>query len=189
MSRFHLIRVGCLGTIGQFHSPEAVCYPRGARVIVRTRRGLEIGEVLAPGDEVPLNQADGALLRGMTVEDELLRVRLAKNRQRAYEACARQIAERGLSATLVDVEHLFDGRTLVFYFLGEITPELEAMTADLADTYDAQVKFRQFAETLVKGCGPECGTQEAAGCGSCSTGCGLAGACPSRAGSRVAPAM
>jgi cell fate regulator YaaT (PSP1 superfamily) len=176
MSRFHLVRVGCMGAVGRFHTAQALRYPRGARVIVRTERGLEIGEVLSPAEEVPLSQADGAMLRGMTVEDELLQVRLSKNRERAFQACARRIAERGLSAVLVDVEHLFDVRTLVFYFLGEVTSELEKMTSELAELYDAKVKFRQFAETLVNGCGPDCGTHDN-GCGGCASGCALTGAC------------
>src|SRR5206468_10275633 len=69
----HLVRVGVMGNVGRFASPDAVHYPRGARVIVRTTRGLETGEVLSNGaDASPdLLNADGALLRAMTVEDAL----------------------------------------------------------------------------------------------------------------------
>lgn len=182
MARYHLVRVGSLGQVGRFAAVDAARYPRGARVIVRTERGLEAGEVLAPpvGDQnVP---ADGALLRGMTVEDQLLEARLNKNRHAAYLACQRRIDELGLSATLMEVEHLFDGQTLVFYFLGDQPPELQTVTSELAEIYDAQVQFRAFADTLAHGCGPGCGTEEAAGqgCSSCSTGCAIAGACGTR---------
>src|SRR5205085_798999 len=70
----HLVRVGVMGNVGRFVSPDAVHYPRGARVIIRTPRGLEIGEVLGDGaDSSPdLADADGALLRAMTAQDELL---------------------------------------------------------------------------------------------------------------------
>ena len=44
----HLVRVGNLGHVGRFASAEALRYPRRARVVVRTRRGLEVGEVLSP---------------------------------------------------------------------------------------------------------------------------------------------
>jgi hypothetical protein len=83
---------------------------------------------------------------------------------------------------LLDVEHLFDGRTLFFYFLGEVPPEVEAMTAELADLYDAQAKFRQFAQMVEEGCGPGCGTDEATGggCSTCATGCSVAGSCGTR---------
>jgi hypothetical protein len=77
----------------------------------------------------------------------------------------------------MDVEQLFDGRTLAFYFLGEITPEIEAMTEELAELYEAQVQVRKFADTLTTGCGPGCGTEEAGGCKTCATGCAVAGLC------------
>ena len=62
---------------------------------------------------------------------------------------------------LVDVEHLFDGQSLFFYFLGDTTPELDALTGELAEIYEAQVQFRKFTDTLTAGCGPGCGTEEA----------------------------
>ncbi len=51
MSRHHFVRVGALGNVGRFTSVDAVAYPRASRVIVRTSRGLETGEVLGPADE------------------------------------------------------------------------------------------------------------------------------------------
>ena len=184
MPHHHLIRVGAMGQVGRFLAVDAVLYPRHSRVIVRTRRGLEIGEVLAAtkngGDGRAF--ADGEILRGMTVEDELLQARLEKHRQEAYQACAALLAEHRVSAALVDVEHLFDGQGLFFYFLGEVTPELEAYTSRLAETYEAKVQFRKFTETLIEGCGPGCGTEEVKGRGGCETctSCAVAGACGTR---------
>jgi len=155
---FHLIRVGALGHVGRFRSVDAIRYPRGTRVIVRTGRGLEVGDVLAPpGPEPNRVRSDGPILRGMTAQDQLLEARLQKNRLAAYAACSARLAERGIAATLVDVEHLFDGRGLYFYFL----------------------QFRRFAETLSAGCGPGCGTEDAQGrgCGSCASGCPISSAC------------
>ncbi|HZZ28727.1 MAG TPA: PSP1 C-terminal domain-containing protein [Pirellulales bacterium] len=181
MSRQHFVRVGLMGHVGRFTSVDAVAYPRASRVIVRTSRGLETGEVLGPAEESAARGAgDGSILRGMTVEDELLISRLEKNRQKALEACTQRLAERRISATLFDVEHLFDGRSLFFYFLGEVTPEIEAITTELAEVYDAAAEFRKFSETLATGCGPGCGTEEAAGhggCTLCATACAVAGAC------------
>lgn len=175
----HLVRVGALGHVGRFRAVDAVRYPRGARVVVRTARGLETGEVLADV-EAAADGCDGELLRGVTVEDELLEARLQKNRDRAYDACAARLAERGLPALLVDVEHLLDGGTLYFYFLGEQTPELEALTRELAELYDANVQFRQFAAAVAAGCGPDCGTDAAAGCGTSCASCAAFGACATR---------
>lgn len=183
MPRYHLVRTGALSQLGRFNSVDATRFPRGSRVIVRTGRGLEIGEVLSPPAMESDAEADGAILRGMTVEDELLAARLNSKRQAAYEACRRRLAESGMDTALVDVEHLFDGQTLVFYFLGPQPVELQSLTADLAAAYDAEAQIGSFADLLTTGCGPGCGTDEAAGkgCGSCGTGCAIAGLCATRA--------
>jgi cell fate regulator YaaT (PSP1 superfamily) len=184
MSRFHLVRVGSMGQVGRFAAVDAVRYPRHSRVVLRTRRGLEIGQVLSPPDERddPRQFADGEILRGMTVQDELLCARLEKHRQEAYQACAALLAENGQRALLVDVEHLFDGQGLFFYFLGDVSPALESFTERLATAYETKVQFRRFTETLIEGCGPGCGTEEVKGRGGCDTcsSCAVSGACGTR---------
>jgi hypothetical protein len=180
MSRHHFVRVGVLGHVGRFTAVDATSYPRASRVVVRTGRGLEVGEVLAPyDDELPRGVADGSILRGMTVEDHLMAARLEKNRQAAFVACEEKLQELNVNATLMEVEHLFDGRSLFFYFLGEVTAAVEAATEELAQAYDAVVQFRKFADTVVAGCGPGCGTEDATGqgCTTCATGCAVSGAC------------
>src|SRR6478735_100174 len=181
MSHYHLVRVGAMGQVGRFSAVDAVRYPRRSRVILRTRRGLELGEVLSPPEDSEDGRtfSDGELLRGVTVQDELLQARLERNRQEAYAACAAMLADSQTSAVLVDVEHLFDGQGLFFYFLGDVTPELESYTTRLAETYEAKVQFRKFTETLIEGCGPGCGTEEAKGQGGCEscTSCAVASAC------------
>jgi len=170
-----------MGQVGRFVSVDAVRYPRHSRVVVRTRRGLEIGQVLASPDDRHDSRKlpDGEILRLMTVQDELLQARLEKNRQLAYEACVSLLAQNRVPAVLVDVEHLFDGQGLYFYFLGEVPPEVERLTHQLAETYEAKVQFREFSRTLLQGCGPGCGTDQAKGRGGCEvcTSCAAAGAC------------
>jgi cell fate regulator YaaT (PSP1 superfamily) len=178
--RQHLVRVGALGHVGRFTAVDAVRYPRHTRVVVRTGRGLELGEVLVPPEGADDGAADGSILRGVTPEDQLLAARLEKHRQAALEACSARLVELQLPAVLMDVEHLFDGRTLLFYFLGEMTPKLESLTAELAELYETQVQFRRFSDAVSEGCGPGCGTDAAAGCKTCVAGCAVASVCPTR---------
>jgi cell fate regulator YaaT (PSP1 superfamily) len=191
MSGQHWVRFGAFGAVGRFAATDGLRYPRGARVVCRTRRGLEVGEVLSPLAEAGEHDTDGTVLRRITVEDDLLLARLAKNRDQAWQACQERLNQREIPAVLVDVEHLFDGQSLFFYFLGETTPEIDAITAELAETYEATVQFRKFTETLTAGCGPGCGTEHAEnGCasGGCGT-CAVVSACGGRkmggAGERV----
>ncbi len=177
---FHLVRYSLLGQVGRFVAADALRYPRRSRVIVRSERGLEIGTVLAEpeaGDQAA--EINGQILRRMTVEDELLEARLEKHRHNAFSACAALLAEHEVPAMLMDVEHLFDGQGLYFYFMGEVPAEAERLTQQLADTYETTVEFRKFVDTLTEGCGPGCGTEAAMGQGGCATctTCSVASAC------------
>lgn len=178
----HLVRVGLIGHVGRFQAVDGVRYPRRSRVVCRTRRGLELGEVLQTTEQTQ-GEPDGELLRGVTVEDDLLLDRIQRRKEEAYAACAQLLAEHDQTAVLMDVEHLFDGQSLYFYFLGEVSPEVERLTDALARTYETRVQFRQFTAALTAGCGPDCGTENASagGCGSGGCGsCAVASACGTR---------
>ncbi|MCH2114844.1 MAG: PSP1 domain-containing protein [Pirellulales bacterium] len=178
---YHLIRYSLLGRIGRFVSTDATRYPRHSRVILRSDRGLEVGEVISePESREAAATVDGQILRRMTVEDDLLQARLEKNRHEAFQACSDLLQESGVPASLMDVEHLFDGTGLFFYFLGEVPPE--TYTQQLAASYETTVQFRKFAETLSEGCGPGCGTEAAMGQGGCEscTSCAVAAACATK---------
>jgi cell fate regulator YaaT (PSP1 superfamily) len=180
---FHLVRYGLLGHVGTFAAVDALRYPRRSRVVVRSPRGLEVGEVLAePEDRGAVDVVDGQILRRMTVQDDLLEARLQRRRHEAFEACQQLLAESSAPAALVDVEHLFDGEGLFFYFLGDPPQQATEITNRLAETYEAAVEFRKFADTLTEGCGPGCGTEEAKGQGGCAscTSCAVASACGTR---------
>jgi hypothetical protein len=71
---------------------------------------------------------------------------------------------------------------LFFYFLGDPPQQASEITNRLAETYEAAVEFRKFAETLAEGCGPGCGTEAAMGQGGCATctSCAVASACGTR---------
>ena len=186
MGRQHLVQVGLMGVVGRYDAIDFRSYGRDTHVICRTARGLEAGKVLCDvtgsdplSSENPDLLPTGELLRQAGREDQLILERLERHRDKAFRACERLLNQQGIAATLVDVEHLFDGESIFFYFLGEMTAELEAVTAQLAETYEQKVRFKKFAETLANGCGPDCGTGESGcssgGCGSCS----LAGGCAS----------
>lgn len=176
-----------MGVLGTFEASDFRTYARDQRVICRTGRGLEWGTVVCDighqdsvDDKVsPATSlaCDGDLLRTTTPDDEMIIERLDRFRDRAFEACRELLAKRKLKVTLVDVEHMFDGESLFFYFLGETDSRIESLTEELAETYDRKVKFKKFAESLSQGCGPTCGTEESSckssGCGSCA----LSGSC------------
>lgn len=191
-----------MGIVGCYDAIDFRSYDRDARVICRTARGLEAGKVLCDVTDAHPNASEvaeelpvGELLRAVGTEDELILERLDRHRDKAFRACEKLLDQKSVAGTLVDVEHLFDGESIYFYFLGGMTPELEGITSELAETYEQKVRFKKFAETLANGCGPDCGTGESGcssgGCGSCSLsgGCGSSKRDVSAAGSgKVSPA-
>ena len=187
MGASHLVRIGLMGVVRNLDSADFNQYPRDTRVICRTDRGLEQGTVICPIDDEfgdRSQQADqaleGEILRKITPDDDMILTRLEKHRDKAFQACQKIIIERELPGILVDVEHLFDGESVFFYFLGEVDNRLESITDELAETYERRVRFKKFAETLANGCGPDCGTGDS----KCSTGgcqsCALSGGCGSK---------
>jgi cell fate regulator YaaT (PSP1 superfamily) len=164
-----------MGTIGSFDALDFRTYGRNERVVCRTVRGLEIGSVICPIESAELNAQttnDGDLLRRVSPDDQLIVQRIERFRDRAFEACSRLVKQHRLNAILVDVEHLFDGQSLYFYFLGELSAGLQELTDMLSQEYEKKVRFRRFTERLSNGCGPGCGTAASKcsenGCGSCS---------------------
>lgn len=193
MSVVHLVKIGLMAKVGRFVSADSCVYPRDATVICRTDRGLESGVVICDVEDLSHRFANedrvdelagldsGTILRVITPDDQMILNRLDKHRDKAFVACQELISQQGLPGILMDVEHLFDGESVFFYFLGDVSPELEAITSELAETYDRKVRFKKFAETLANGCGPDCGSKEG-GCssGGCS-GCAVAAACKIKA--------
>lgn len=185
MLSHYYVRLGLFGQVGRLVADRSEAYTEGRRAVCRTDRGLEIGEVLRRVGNRPTAtdapQSDGQLLRHVTPEDDLILARLEQHRAQAYDDCVKLLADRSVEATLVDVEQLFDGQSLFFYFLGEVTPQIDQLTRELAETYEAKVQFREFVDAVNRGCGPDCGTESASGCGTtgCSS-CAIADACRTR---------
>lgn len=176
----YLVRYGALDQIAAFSAADKTRFFRGNAAICRTNRGLEVGEIITEAD--PVSEASdfaGVILRRMTPQDELIQTRLKKDRDRAIEDCQKLLDQFNSDAVILDVEQLFDGNSIFFYFLGDTT-EIPAIVTDrLAEVYESRVKFKQFTEAAIAGCGPDCGTESASGCSSksgCST-CAAAGAC------------
>jgi len=166
--RRFLVRFGVMGYLSWFVAREPGDYGRRQRVVVRTSRGLEAGEIMTPEGPFTPGAGDdpaGELLRSMTPEDEFQERALRQGEQKAFEDCRRLLAERNMPVELLDVEQLLDGEKILFYFLGEPPPQMADLTEDLAKTYATRVEFRQFMERAEAGCGPGCGTDEAPGCG------------------------
>lgn len=178
LNQHYLTRVGAFGAVVRCSPVDDAGYRRGMRVVCRTERGLEIGQVTAA---VPATDAsEGVILRRAATEDELLDARLRKYKTQAVQRCQAALLIEAPETTLLEVDQLHDGRTLIFYFIGPVSSDVQALTDRLAEEYERKVRTRHFAKLLAEGCGPGCGTKEAGGCGGGCAVCVVAAACGSQ---------
>ncbi len=142
-----IVRHGAMRFLGEF-DPDGGTYARTAEVVVRTERGLELGEVLCPSNPRSLGliaePTHGRIVRTLTDEDRAARDRLRDLEHRELETCTRFVRERRLQMELVDVEHLFGGERLVFYFLAEKRVDFRELVKDLAREYQTRIEMRQI---------------------------------------------
>jgi cell fate regulator YaaT (PSP1 superfamily) len=178
----YLVKFGFQGEIIPVRCP-LVALSRGDEVVCRTRRGIEMGEVLASTNDNYVNcHAPAKYIRRSRPDDQLLWRQLRSLSAAASLSCQSFLQEHGSPDTLIEVEPLIDGRTLFFHFLGEPSPETEAHVQELANVYQQKVAASRFAQLLEHGCGPGCGTKESSECGAsggCAV-CAIAGKCTSK---------
>src|SRR5689334_2413531 len=115
----YLVRHGAMRFIGEFAAPPGVRPRRRDAVIVRTDRGQEVGEVLCPAVAAIPEPTKGDMLRVATADDRAKIDLLRDLQKKEFAAGGRLIAQHKLAMQLVDVEHLFGGERIVFYFLAE----------------------------------------------------------------------
>ena len=80
----------------------------------------------------------------LTERDRAERQRLCEVEERELETCDRFVQQRRLQMELVDVEHLFGGERIVFYFLAEKRVDFRELVKDLAREYQTRIEMRQI---------------------------------------------
>ncbi len=172
----YFVRLGAFSEI-QVAASDAPL-ERGSRVILRSPRGVELGEIISPAAAAEIaGAAPLQVLRGVGSQDEMLLARLERHKRRAIEKCRLGLSSRHSSATLLDIDHLFDGTSLVLHFLGSVDADTEAYVRELASDYESVVRTGPLAKLLSDGCGEGCGTSASKGCGGQCGSCAVAGAC------------
>ena len=173
----YLVRYGAMGWVGRFGSVDRIECSHGERVVVQTSRGVEIGEILAEpvdGDDgqadVSNHQPIGEVLRGLTAEDEQQHDRSLRNgRSDVFEQCQKLLSDREVAVEVIDYERLFDDETIVLYFLGEESTEMQPIAEELGKHWQTKVLFNPVVEPVAQpGASGGCGS---GGCG--NGGCGV----------------
>src|SRR5207245_5430470 len=82
--------------------------------------------------------------RRMTGGDKK-RIQASEDREKQEcDTASRLIGDRKLQMALVDVEHLFGGERIVFYFLAEKRVDFRELVKDLARDFQTRIELRQI---------------------------------------------
>jgi len=180
-----LVRYGRMKDLGLFEHYETRIPKLPTRVVVKTERGLELGELvgqLAPykGGQFRLSEEQinryfghsqvdftskpiGRFVRYATAADISEERHLLKIVEQEIEFCKRMVKERDLPMKIVDAEHVFGGERIVFYFMADGRVDFRALVKDLAREYQSRIEMRQIGSrdegkllADLETCGQEC---------------------------------
>jgi cell fate regulator YaaT (PSP1 superfamily) len=148
MAKTYVVRHGRMRLLGEYTGMAGQDHLRGQRVVVRSDRGFELGEVLcAATDRTALfleSPNRGEILRVATTDDIIAENKLADLRNDGFTACREFIAKRRLQMDLVDVEVVFGRERIVFYYLAEKRVDFRELVKDLARALQTRIEMRQI---------------------------------------------
>jgi len=148
MSNRYVIRYGVMRWLGVFTTSRGEAFVRGDKIIARTDRGLETGEVLCEATDAVVEKLSdprrGQVLRAMSTDDVRDAQRLNEQQRREFEKCREQITSMTLPMELVDVEHLFGGERIVIYYLSENRVDFRDLVKVLAGEFQTRIEMRQI---------------------------------------------
>lgn len=179
-----LVRYGRLGLLGWFEHHESHIPRLNAHVIIKTERGLELGQIVgihsyrggqfksSPEQveqyfcnrtkDYPLGEG-GAFVRFASHEDLREQEHLEKNSIGEAKTCQRIAGELGLNMRVIEAEHLFGGERIVFYFTSENRVDFRDLVKRLAKEYQTRIELRQIGSrdearliSDYESCGQQC---------------------------------
>ena len=177
--RCYLVRYGSMGVVGRFLADDGADFERGRTVVIRSRRGTELGEVLieSPGlttGEAEMTDHTGRILQAAGAEDLERGRRVARDRQSRFESCDRLFQDGLWPIALLDAEPLLDEGRTVLHYLGPHRLDVDGLRIALEEATgldlilepvgrDAELEDEAPADSD-GGC-KHCGSKEV-GCGS-----------------------
>lgn len=147
--RRYIVRHGAMRFLGDYEAAdEYSIYHRGEAVIVRSPRGLEAGEVLCASSPEAVaaipEPTTGEIVRRMTEFDRQRLARIQSDKGRQFDIAVKHITSLRLPMQLVDVEQLFGGERIVFYFLADHRIDFRELVKRLAGELPTRIELRQI---------------------------------------------
>jgi cell fate regulator YaaT (PSP1 superfamily) len=144
----YLVRHGAMRFLGEFAAAGTSNVRRADTVVLRTERGQEVGEVLCPATPQAVSAIPeptrGDILRVATADDRAKVIHLKDIEKKEFAAAEVLIARHKLAMQLVDVEHLFGGERIIFYFLAEHRVDFRELVKSMAREFHTRIELRQI---------------------------------------------
>ncbi len=135
-------------TLGVMTARNDASYRRSMEVVVRSDRGLEIGQVLCEAGDDALSHLDqptvGSIVRLVSDDDVEGIDKIDSARSKKLEICQRHIDALNLDMKLIEVEQLFGGERMVVYYLSEERVDFRELVKALANEFSTRIEMRQI---------------------------------------------
>jgi len=119
----------------------------GDACILQTERGREFGRVVSGPRMVERKEIEGFLGKVIrkAIEEDFEQLKENEKREKeAFRFCLERIEERELPMKLTEVEYLFDGSKITFYFASETRVDFRELVKDLAHEFRSRIELRQI---------------------------------------------
>lgn len=147
MGKF-VVRYGAMRNLGVMSGRGDEAYRRGTQVVVRSNRGLEVGEVLCEATDDALSQLDsppaGSILRILSEEDRRQLEQLSEQRSRRVAFCKQQASELDLQMKLVELEQLLGGERVIVYYVAPDRIDFRELVKRLAGEFQTRIEMNQI---------------------------------------------
>jgi len=184
--RYMLVRYGRMSALGLFEHHESAIPKVHTHVVIKTARGLELGELVgqltcyragqfklteeqmreyfADSEAVDFSESQaGKFIRYATIDDVSEERHLRKIAREEMDCCRRFAKEMKLPMKIVDAEHVLGGERIIFYFMSDGRVDFRELVKRVAQEYQTRIEMRQIgsrdeAKLLgdMESCGQQC---------------------------------
>ncbi|MFC1952299.1 stage 0 sporulation family protein [Chloroflexota bacterium] len=129
-----------------YFDPAGLDLEVGDQVVVNTARGLELGYVVTPTEQMVDNEVERKLkpvVRKAEPEDIKSAQEFKEKGQEALAECTKLITKLNLSMKLLSVEYNLDGSRLTFFFSAAERVDFRELVRQLTKLFKIRVELRQ----------------------------------------------
>lgn len=131
-------------------------------VVVETVRGIELGKVITPPQEIPEEELEHELKSVIRIATDKDIKAYRENQKKAVntlEICKEIVKQHGLEMKLLECEYTLDRSKVIFYYNADGRVDFRELLKDLAAEFKVRIELRQI--------GPREGAKFVGGLGQC----------------------